>query len=227
MKVYDKQGLFLCNTEDTEEYEDLEENGVLMPDKKVTKHHDAKPAVPAKIKRYVGTVYFSDGTSYTPQKENDPHIKPTEDGLFEWIPLDDDRTYFGMDIATDVLEEEQPEKPEWDETEEVLIYHPYSKDEKYSIEQKIKQREFLEQAPQYLEETKKLHEEYANGTNQLSNLHSEMIDLNLMIAESIGIKDEGRTETDVKFDNVQNDINGLAMSNEDITLLLAEMVGVE
>lgn len=91
--------------------------GYLVHDVIVIKHHDKVPYKEAKWHEEYVTFYFTDGTQYDVTGPDDPHVGP--DG---WIPLDDDREFFGADQKMVIDVPEVEEKEAWDETEDIQRY---------------------------------------------------------------------------------------------------------
>lgn len=227
MKVYDIQGLFLCDSEeDAEEFEKLIEKGQMVEDQRVKEHHDEVEAKPAVTHLEPKTVYFTDGTSQEVTKD-DPHISIGDNGVPQWNALpEDNKEFFGMDIEEVVDEESTEAFAAYDEMESYLKYIPYTEDEIRDQENRKKVQEMLDQSPSLLDDMKQYHEDYREGSNHMNSIDQSIEDLTLMNAEFFG-GEASQFPTKVDVINLENDMASMGTGMEDITLLLAEMVGVE
>ena len=209
MKIYDKENdTYLCDSEeDQEQYEELLKTGVLIPDDKVIAHHDYQPAVQAVEKRVPKTVYFSDGTNYSFSDDDDPHIGYDENGNPQWLPLDDDREFFGMDIGIEVIEESKPEQPEWDEVEQILYWIKYSDEEIEAQEEEEKKQDFLNNAPYLLNSIQKMADEYSSQSNNMTRMDGNIDDLTLATANLYGANDYANVSDLEKTDAQVSSLN--------------------
>lgn len=108
--------------------------GYLTPDKVFVQHHDAVSEVPEEGHYYPKKFYFMDGTNYEVhgEGENDPHVKPNDDGLtFEYLPDEEEETkeIKGTDVAWIVDKERQEAKEAYDEYEDIQRYKLYTEEQ--------------------------------------------------------------------------------------------------
>ena len=108
--------------------------GYLTPDKVFVQHHDAVSETPEEGHYYPKKFYFMDGTNYEVhgEGENDPHVKPNDDGLtFEYLPDEEEETkeIKGTDVAWIVDKERQEAKDAYDEYEDIQRYKLYTEEQ--------------------------------------------------------------------------------------------------
>ena len=134
--------------------------GYLTPDKVFVQHHDAVPEIPEEGHYYPKKFYFMDGTSYEVhgEGENDPHVKPNDDGLtFEYLPDEEEepKEIKGTDVAWIVDKERQEAKDAYDEYEDIQRYKLYTEEQlQQQAEQKAeaeKRQNFMSTGPERLD----------------------------------------------------------------------------
>lgn len=226
MDIYDERtDTFICNSEkDLEKYAELQNTGNLVEKQRVKRHHEAIPGKELKVKTVPKTVYFTDKTSYSFKDENDPHIGYDEQGLPVWVPLDDDRTFFGMDIVTEVEQERSDPVPEWDEMEPILSWTPFSKQELLQIEEDKKVREIIQEAPAFLDSLKSLDKKYGENSQMVIDMNNQLNTLLFYSAENIGYNDEGYASISTVEEQEQK-VNNMQYGITNLTLAFAEMIG--
>lgn len=206
------------NNELQEEEIDFDE-GYLEADKIFKQHHDEIPAEEYQWHYGLLDIYFNDGTSYTPQGEDDPHIKRPDNphsSKFEYIPFEGEnpRTIRGMSLhrITDV--EGKDAIPAWDEYEDIQRYKLYTEEEKAT-----RKRTAEDQA--------KKEELITTGLDRLIKLE------NKVLTHTGNIKDITMTrDMDFEvFDKTTSATNAaLEQTNitvDDLVLTMADLIGIE
>lgn len=101
------------------------EEGYLELELLTIAHHDAQEEVPEEAHYAVKAFNFSDGTSYIPTSEEDPHIDPidADAGLFQFNPCGQSSpSIASIDIDRIVDVPYCPAQEAWDETEYIERY---------------------------------------------------------------------------------------------------------
>ena len=209
---------FDINDNELQEEELDFELGYCEDDKLFIQHHDAIEAQPAQTHYAVTTVYFEDGTSYTPTGEDDPHIT-TEDpriGRFEYIALDGEepKEVRGMSLR-EVIDVPQVEAVEaWDEYEDIQRYKLYTPEEKIAHEEAIKAMQAREEL-------------LATGLERLIALENyktqnkvDVINMQTDIGQTNALLNEGDKYLEINLQDTNQTV-------DDLTLALAELFGAE
>lgn len=199
----------ILNEENVEIQEsDVDTNlGYLVPDKILKEHHDAIEAQPAVTHYYPTTYYMVDGTEYkttlglfreeeekrqvySPEKistsndvqdyENDPRVvKSDNTSLFGYKTDDGTVEYAGGSVVKGIVVDTIIDTPAvkaqeaWDEYEDIQRYKLYTEEQ---LAEKKKQEEAA----------KKQQEFFTTGPDRLSTAESDIVDVNIILAEMIG-----------------------------------------
>ena len=198
---------FDINDNELQEEELDFELGYCEDDKLFIQHHDADPGTPREFHYAVSKVYFEDGTTYTPESEDDPHLftEGPRVGRFEWVPQDGEepKEVRGMDLYE--VEDNPGTEPKeaWDTPEEKAAH-----DETERI--KREKEELL-----------------VTGLQRLQSLEQYQIDSDRDIKNAhVGIGQTQELIYNINSD-VQNNITEQNALVEDLTLALADIIGVE
>ena len=160
--------------------------GYLTPDKVFVQHHDAVSEVPEEGHYYPKKFYFMDGTNYEVhgEGENDPHVKPNDDGLtFEYLPDEEEeaKEIKGTDVAWIVDKERQEAKEAYDEYEDIQRYKLYTEEElqrrKEEKEQQEKRERFMSTGPDRLD----------NAETNIDTVSTNIDDITMLLADMIGV----------------------------------------
>lgn len=154
--------------------------GYLTYEQIFKEHHDAVGAVDEQGHYYPSAFYFTDGSKYVVdgENENDPHVAAV-DGQgtnFKYVASDGEapRTCRGCDIRYIVDTKRQEAKDAYDEMEDIQRYKLYTEQEladKKAAEEKEKvETDFME-----------------NGPSRLTSVETDLSDMTLTIADLIGV----------------------------------------
>ena len=225
MKIYDESDHLICDSElDSERYEELRQTGELTPKQVIKEHHEAVTATKEETVNKPITIYYTDGTSES-IKDGDPHIVYDSDGNPQWHELEDDTChYFGMDVKPVVVKEGKVATPEWDEIEDILIYRPYTEEELKDKQHQIEMIDFLNNAPELYQDIMRVNERNNETQNKIGDLQFQIDECNLALAETM---DEMVSNKDTEYQKVQGITEYHTTQLEEMTLLLAEIVGME
>ena len=168
---------------------------------------------PMKAHYKVNCFVFTDGTSYTPESENDPHIRvvDADEGRFEYIPDEGDkRTVRGAAIG--LVVDKEPE----DIYEDIKRYIRYRIDE---LE--------LHELPSRIIS---IESSITQTQQDITETHESLIETQGILSET----QENLTETQTGLNETQEGLvetqEGLEEANlniEDLILLMAEILGGE
>ena len=225
MKIYDESDHLICDSElDSARYEELRQTGELIPKQIIKEHHEAVTAIKEETVNKPTTIYYTDGTSES-IKDGDPHIVYDSDGNPQWHELENDtRHYFGMDVKPVVIKEGKVATPEWDEIEDILIYRPYTEEELKDRQHQVEMMDFLNNAPELYQDIMKVNEHNNETQNKIGDLQFQIDECNLALAETM---DEMVSNKDIEYQKVQGATEYHTTQLEEMTLLLAEIVGME
>lgn len=191
--ILDKDG----NTLNPEEID--YDKGYLEAETRIKEHHEAVEETPEVNHLAVKTVYFNDGTSFTPTGEDDPHIfmEDNQKGIAKYInlPGEEKKEVRGIELYVIVDKARQEGKEAWDEEETIQRYILYTEEE-------------IQTRKDEKEKEEKKTELFDTGLSRLEMLETARANL--------------ETKTDItneKCDDVQ-------MSVDDLTLMVAEMVAM-
>lgn len=155
--------------------------GHLDPDKLFVKHHDAVPEQKQVSHYEVSKFYFTDGTSYAPESQDDPHINKidADNGVFAYVAQDgeEEKTCQGIDLKQVIDIEHADAQEAYDEYQEIYRYILYTEEELEKIQQ---QKEKQEAQQTFLED----------GPDQLNTNTTSIEDLTLLVSDIIGGESE-------------------------------------
>lgn len=171
MRILDEAGHEL-----QEEDVDLE-LGYLEFEQLFVKHHDEVQEQPEVFHYECRTFYFEDDTSLDVSAlgNEDPHVKivDADRGVFEYVDQGEGKLYRGLDIEQVIDQEKIEHKDAWDEYEDIQRYKLYTEEQ---LAEKKKQEEAA----------KKQQEFFTTGPDRLSTAESDIVDVNIILAEMIG-----------------------------------------
>ena len=194
------------------------ENGYCEDDKIFIQHHDAIPAEPRKIHYAVNAVYFEDGSSYQVSGEDDPRIVADDASLgrfhFHFLDGEEPKEVRGMDLYEVEDSPEVEAVKAWDEYEDIQRYKLYTPEEKAAKEEAdrvIRERE----------------EVLATGAARLAELEQLIEDHKTEILNTaISIENTEFDLLDTRK-TIYRDLNETTAAMEDLTLCMADLLGVE
>lgn len=225
MKIYDESNHLICDSdEDIKKYKELQSTGTFISKSIVVKHHEATVATKDEIINKPDTIYFTDGTS---QKipEGDPHIVYDDQGLPYWHELEgDEHHYFGMNVIQITVKKGTTATPEWDELEDILIYVPYTEEEQVNRQKMLEMNEFINNASEVYQDILKVDLNTVEVQNKINTTQHDIEDINLALAETF---DEMVSTNDKEYQETQLSVQEVKGQLQEITLLLAELVGME
>lgn len=160
------------------------ELGRLINDKIFIKHHDAIPSSPGKSHYWPSKYFFTDGSHYIVNSEDDPHVIyiDEEKEKFGWNVLKGEpkREIHGISLQLVIDSPAVEGREAWDEYEDIQRYILYTEDElaliKAKKEKEEKQKNFINNGPDILE----------NNSAQINDINSVMEDVILLLAEIAG-----------------------------------------
>lgn len=171
MKILDEAG------HELQQHEVDLELGYLVPEQLFVQHHDEIQEQPEKFHYECCTFYFEDETSLDVSTlgNKDPHVKIVDEntGIFEYVDQGENKVYRGLDIKQVIDQEKIEHKDAWDEYEDIQRYKLYTEEE-LAEQQKRK------------EEAAKQQEFITSGPDRLSTAESDIVDVNIILAEMIG-----------------------------------------
>lgn len=118
--------------------------GYLELEKLVLAKHEATEETQEESHYFVKSVQFSNGTSYQPMDENDPHIVAVDadNGVFDFDPMDEDfPSVAGIDVELIIDVPYTPKQDAWEETEFIERYKLFTDKELEKNRREEKEKE--------------------------------------------------------------------------------------
>lgn len=168
---------------------------------------------PMKAHYKVNCFVFTDGTSYTPESENDPHIRVVnaDEGRFEYIPDEgDERTVRGAAIG--LVVDKEPE----DIYEDIKRYIRYRTDELelYELPSRIINIE---------SSVTKTQQDITKTQQDITETRENLVETQETLVET----QTGLNETQEGLIETQEGLEEANLNIEDLILLMAEILGGE
>ena len=175
---------------------------------------------PMKAHYKVNCFVFTDGTSYTPESENDPHIRvvDADEGRFEYIPDEGDkRTVRGAAIG--LVVDKEPE----DIYEDIKRYIRYRTDE-------LELHELPSRIISIESSVTKTQQDITKTQQDITKTQQDITETRENLVETQGTLSETQTglnETQEGLIETQEGLEEANLNIEDLILLMAEILGGE
>lgn len=175
---------------------------------------------PMKAHYKVNCFVFTDGTSYTPESENDPHIRivDADEGRFEYIPDEgDERTVRGAAIG--LVVDKEPE----DIYEDIKRYIHYRTDELELHELPSRIINIESSVTKTQQDITKTQQDITKTQQDITETRENLVETQGTLVET----QTGLNETQEGLVETQEGLEEANLNIEDLILLMAEILGGE